>query len=649
MKECDSPEKGCRWSFQKWNDKMTYFGPNDAIIQSFTKDFYESLVRESIQNSLDAVADSTQPVRVSFLFSKLYNNEYPELFELRRHIKGCLDSHADNQRAEELYSPMMSYLSRAPKSSIDIITVSDSNTTGMKYEEGNPKNTFSAFTKSVGLSVKTSKSSGGSFGFGKAAYFQMSPLRSILVSTMTADGKTYFEGVTRLCTHNLDGIQYTDMGYYDSHDGKPVEGNEIPDSFRRKTPGTSISLLGKYSDAGSVSEMKEELVKSVLRNFWLAIYENKLEVNISNSIIISKTEIGRLVSLYFSSTAKDKNSPRPYFEAYTHIPDKTHLHFSKSMPLLGNVDLFVRLSTEVKKDRIAYIRKPRMLVETKSLGTSYGINALFLCLDENGNELLSNIEDASHSSWSTKGKTGEALASAKAVVSEIDEFVTSCLEDAFSSGGDIEIIDIGIGFSEEDIENLLADLSESNNPFGSVPTGELVPEGGDITTVMSNTSIKSRPEPSRGNVGVQSRGERQSKKVAVTKTIGTGHTQKRSKIKGGAATVGRIQRSATPEEKDQGQPFTLYTPTVYHAPAYKENGGWFHDIILHNEEPLEKVFIDVRIGTEDGDDSVGIKSCSPIGRISSERGVIKFEHLDQGVVKIKVQFDDNQRHTIKLR
>ena len=57
MAHYDDIEKGCKWSFQRWNRSMTYFGPNDAIIQSFNRDFYESLVRESIQNSLDAVLE----------------------------------------------------------------------------------------------------------------------------------------------------------------------------------------------------------------------------------------------------------------------------------------------------------------------------------------------------------------------------------------------------------------------------------------------------------------------------------------------------------------------------------------------------------------------------------------------------------------
>ena len=649
MNNIESPEKGCRWSFQQWNDKMTYFGPNDAIIQSFNKDFYDSLVRESIQNSLDAVADHTKPVRVSFNFDKISIDDYPELFRLHDHIKGCLESHADNQRAEELYAPMLDYLPQSVRSTIDIITVSDSNTNGMEYEVGNPKNTFSAFTKSVGLSVKSSKTSGGSFGFGKAAYFQMSPLRSILVSTMTPNGNTFFEGVTRLCTHSLNGVEYTDMGYYDSNDGKPVEGNLIPEKFLRKEAGTSISLLGKYSDAGSISNMKSELTKAVLRNFWLAIYQEKLAVTIANSIHITKVEIARLIAQNYSSTSKDKNSPRPYYEAFSHSVDKHHFHFVDSTPHLGQVHLYISLNPEIKKDRIAYMRKPMMLVETKSLGTSFGLHALFICLDEVGNELLSNIEDASHSSWSVKGKTGEALTTARIVLNEIDEFVKSCLDKAFDGGGDIEVIDIGIGFSEEDIENLLANHSESNNPFGSISTGELIPDGGALTTIITDTKPSPRHDTTTGNIGRQAKGERDSKNVAIKKKIGTGHTSKKSNTKGGKSTSGRIQRVATPEEKDLGQKFTLYTPVVYHTPAYKENGEWFQDIILHNEEPMDNVFIEIKIGTDDGDDSLGITYCSNNGRIASEKGVIKFSHLDEGQVKVKVQFSDKQRHTIKLK
>jgi hypothetical protein len=64
---------------------------------------------------------------------------------------------------------------------------------------------------------------------------------------------------------------------------------------------------------------------------------------------------------------------------------------------------------------------------------------------------------------------------------------------------------------------------------------------------------------------------------------------------------------------------------------------------------MEDVFIEVKIGTEEGEDSVQISSCSPIGKVTGEKGIIKFTHLDAGKVTLTIQFADKQRHSIKLR
>lgn len=640
-------ENGCHWSFQEWNSQISYVGPNDAIIQSFNKDFYDSLVRESIQNSLDAVLDKTKPVKVSFKFDSINSSDYPELFSLRKHIEGCLKMHEHIQRARDLYKPMLQILPKGINASMDIITVSDSNTSGMEYDENNPQNKFSAFAKSVGLSIKSSQTSGGSFGFGKAAYFQMSPFRSILVSSMTPTGESYFEGVTRLCTHEMDGVKYTDVGYYDNRDGKPVIGSDIPEKFRRAEPGTSITLLGKYPDAGSIKEMEEKLLKAVLKNFWLAIYEQKLEVCIGNSLVLTKMEIGRMIPKHFPANDKDKTSPREYFEAYTHAEDKQHLRFEGSTPNLGAVKLFVELNSAGRKDRIAYMREPMMLVNVKNLSTHFGLNALFLCLDEKGNTILSNMEDASHTSWTAAGKTGDARKKAQEAIREIDEFVKSCLDQIFDSSGDIEVIDIGIGFSEKDVEDLLANNSERNNPFGTVRTGEIAEEGGDLTTTETDSKTNKKSDKSKGNIGKDARGKADADN-AVKKLIGTGHGDKPAKRHGGKGTSGTSQRITTPKIEDNGEKFSLYTPSSYRTPAYIENGEWFHDIILHVEEDMDNAFIEIKVGTEDGDDSLSIASTS-LGKAVSGKGIIKFDHLSKGKIIIKVQFTDKQRHTIKLR
>ena len=642
-------EKGCRWTFRKW-DEWFLTGNNDPIIQKFNKSFYDSLVRESIQNSMDAVADKSKPVKVSYTFDKISVDEFPALFGLREHVKGCLETYCDKPRGKELYGPMLDYLPTDPGGYVDLITVSDYNTCGMDYEPGNHDTPFFAFTKSVGLSVKKSEGSGGSFGLGKAAYFLMSPLRTILVSSMTPSGKAHFEGVSRLAVHTVGDVKYTDVGFYDNDEGNPVSGDDIPEKFRRSAPGTSISLLGKHSDLGSIAGMQEELVIAVLKNYWLSIYEGKLEVSIANNINLTRTSLDRFMKEYFPmKDTPHKFSPRPYYDAYSHSEDSAHLKFEDETPLLGKVQLYVRVSSDVKTDRICYMRKPLMLVQTKNVGTSYGLNALFLCLDEKGNGLLSDIEDASHTSWSTSGKTGEYLTRAKAVLDEINEFVKACLKDAFAGDQDIEVVDIGLGYSEKDIENLLGSSSENNNPFGTVATGNVVPEGGALTTAKKDDGKKSGEKSSKGNVGKGTKGEKDSP-AAARKTIGTGRGRGKSNHNGGEPGAGRNQRTATPEEADKGREFTLYVPTSYHAPAYKENGEWFHDIILEVSERLENAFIEIKVGTDDGKaDTVAISSTSE-GRVSAaERGVIKFDSLEKGMHKIKVQFKDKQRHTIKLR
>ena len=58
-------ELECKWHFAQSTGGIDQ-GPNEAMSELFKKEPYESLVRESIQNSLDAVLDKRQPVHVVF-------------------------------------------------------------------------------------------------------------------------------------------------------------------------------------------------------------------------------------------------------------------------------------------------------------------------------------------------------------------------------------------------------------------------------------------------------------------------------------------------------------------------------------------------------------------------------------------------------
>ena len=73
-------------------------------------------------------------------------------------------------------------------------------------------------------------------------------------------------------------------GLYDT-DGKGeviTDETKIPEYFRPIQKGTSVFVLGvKYIS----DETKNELIEAVLRNFWMAIYRNKLIVKIEDVTI----------------------------------------------------------------------------------------------------------------------------------------------------------------------------------------------------------------------------------------------------------------------------------------------------------------------------------------------------------------------------
>ena len=76
-------EQNCKWCFADQPLGGQDVGPNNAMAQNFKKHPYASLVRESIQNSLDAVADKSKPVRVVYSFKNMRWADYPEFYKIK--------------------------------------------------------------------------------------------------------------------------------------------------------------------------------------------------------------------------------------------------------------------------------------------------------------------------------------------------------------------------------------------------------------------------------------------------------------------------------------------------------------------------------------------------------------------------------------
>lgn len=647
-------EKNCRWHFSDQpNGQET--GPNNAMEENFKHHPYASLVRESIQNSLDAVADHTQPVLVKYSFKRMNGLDFPFFFELKDHIKGCIDYFNKNTNAKTIYEPMLKWFEKeyyAPET-LGYIRISDYNTKGMDYVEGDTSKPFYAFVRSAGVSAKENTSAGGSFGFGKAAYYLLSPISSIIVSTCTEDYKRFFEGVSSLCTHFYHGEPKMAVGFYDSRGGKPIaDAEEIPVPFRRDEPGTDINILG--FDFQNKEEAIAEMAEAVLRNFWMAILNERLVVEIDN-IKINRENIASLMEEYFpeneDATRKAGHSnPRPYFDAvYLNGTSIRYTCFEKELPLLGNVVLYINRHKGAT-DKISYMRALQMLVYAKRSKTSYGLYGVFYCGSTKGNEILRELENSAHDEWkSTNWRVdGHVSKIGREALKELEEFVSEAIKEAFASKSQLainikgleEFLYIPTSYDEDD------DL-ESEALVGK-PTGVLKEDGSSYTTDIPNTEDNPTIEPisresSSGHV-VINRNTTASPSPEGNMRSGHGDNKRKTK-KGGIESPGDAKDVR--EEDASGDSGVFATPIYvpYRTFSQHEEGKVYHYVVLHSDEEVNNVRLHFYAVGEDREEELQIAETNE-GVISGN--VIQNIYLRESRTRLRVRFADNMKHAIKL-
>lgn len=655
-------EKNCKWFFADQPNGQEV-GPNNAMEQNFKGHPYTSLVRESIQNSLDAVLDDSKPVRMEFDFREMEGVDYPHFFDLKEHVQGCLDYYSSNPNAKAIYKPMLTFFKGESKYSqiIHYIKVSDYNTKGMDYSPNKTDSPFYAFVRSAGVSAKDSDNAGGSFGFGKAAYFLMSPISTILVSTQTADGNDFFEGVSSLCTHTVmegNNLQKkVAVGFYDDSEGAPICNRDaIPKRFRRdeNTPGTSIFILGfNYKDW---KEAKEEMLTAVLRNFWFAIAENKLEVKIED-LLINVDNIEEIMADKFSEVPDNARSiyqqnPRPYYNAvlYAGSSDK-YCYYENTLPTLGHVEFFAYKDKNAN-DKIVYMRKPRMVVYQKKHQTKRGFCGVFFCDDSKGNDILRNMENPAHDEWKSKNwrVNGRACSKGIEALDEMTEFITDCISKMFDIGqktvlnikGLEEFLYIPTSY-EEDEE--LDSESDTGAPTGSFK----IEEGTSPTSVKAddfpNPTISSpQTTSSSGHIVINRQTSGVPDKEGNLKS-GHGDAERKTKKKG-------IPKPGDMEEGnkkiDDGQ-HGIYAEPIYidyRSFCQEEGGIVYHYIVLHSTEKITNVRLHFETAGEDGGKYELFVESSTKGVIS--KNIIQELPLEMGSNRIKVKFADNLKHNVIL-
>ncbi len=664
-----------KWTFSERSETGSDVGFNEPMSENFKKRPYASLIREAIQNSLDVPLDSSKPVEMKISIKALDCRNYSTFCEIKEHIKACKSYYSSYEQADKIYGPMISYLNEVdrPGRKLHYIQISDYNTTGMTYVPDNNSNAFYAFVRAAGVSYKSNSAAGGSFGFGKAAYFYLSAIRTLFISTTDQNGNSFFEGVSSLCTHRINGKKVEAIGFYDCNNGIPVSNVEkILPRFKRDNdvenkiaPGTDINIMGIDLSVRKPYDIYEEMIYAVLRNFWLAIYENRLIVKIGETVISKDTLSGLIDAVfpdYEDNKRTDNYNPKPYLEAvknagtapkYGHYdwkPNKQEYHnslFPEFSEDFGKIDLYL-FKHKQGSNKILYMRAPRMLVERKTLSIGNGYYGVFVATGGVSNKLLRMIENPAHDEWNYKNALdvpADKLRIIKKFIEDYKQFITESLNDFFrlSSGETLSIrgldqyLYIPTDVDPED------DDEDTMDSFSSDITGEIKDEGTSLTTspTPKETMSHSDSRAQGGNVLIRKIGRAIKSKVGK---LLSGKSSIARKKPGKGLGVNGTETNAENKDGVEGK-YLVEIPVTYRCFAYAENGILYHNIVVHSDNPVDDCHISLLVGGDESTDIVKVLSSSAG---NPKNNVITKVSLNKGRNSIKIRFADNLKHSIKL-
>lgn len=252
----------------------------DPVHEEFFKqreDLVEALVRESVQNSLDASINGRVTVRFGF-------------------STGPLEPQAGRQFVGGVEPHVRAALGGAPThGAIDFLTIEDFGTRGLcgvpEMEMDDPgqltKNDFYYFWRNVGRSKK-SDTDRGRWGLGKIVYPATSTLFTFFGMTVRKDdGRKLLMGQAVLKVHELQGKRHCPYPYYGVPAGEdfclPVEDVDAIADFtrtfeleRRDQPGLSIVIPSFRKDEVT----PEGILRAAVRNYFYPILAGALSVEV---------------------------------------------------------------------------------------------------------------------------------------------------------------------------------------------------------------------------------------------------------------------------------------------------------------------------------------------------------------------------------
>lgn len=418
------------WYFtSNGNGEVT--GWNDPGIATFQKTPVESLVREVIQNSLDARIDKrNKPAVVEFNEFKIPIKIFPGYETYAKCLKKCLERSRESQDSKGIKAlEKQVELFSNPEHVLRVLRVSDYNTTGLigADDTNDVDSTWYRLVKGNGV-ANQDKGAGGSFGIGKSAAFSCSASRCIFYASLDKKNVKSYIGITRLISFSDDALKSDDningwttgLGIYSDNRQKNAI-LELPDfepEFKRDESGTDIYIMGVPDE---FEELRNKIVWSILNNYLVAVWSEKLVVKISyenNTDVINTESLGDYIAetvahrttveeAYVKEDVQAALTLQDYFDVLTNkFPDNTEIISLNAVDYGekygfhdGDMTLYL-MKKENANRRIMINREAGMkLFEQKNLNGQIQFTGILIMSGEKMNEDFRNLENPEHNSW----------------------------------------------------------------------------------------------------------------------------------------------------------------------------------------------------------------------------------------------------------
>lgn len=462
-----------KWYFPS-NNNASISGINDAGIATFESNVYESLVRESIQNSLDAkAANSDAPVRVEFKFLKIPKEWIPGRDSLEMALEQCQKAEGLDEKTNNFLRHALCLL-KAP--CVNVLKISDYNTTGLTGStDGKRGSAWSKLIKENGSNNKQG-GAGGSFGIGKSAYYASSVFRTVFFSSLNENGEKSYIGESRLISFDLpDGKLSQGVGFY-SPDENLLAFQELASFDReaaRTESGTDVYIIGNRILLFNSEKLKHILIDAIIENFMVSLVKKLLVVEV-NGIRIDAVYVQDYYEQKYSESesgtlADNLKSAMEYYRILTNADSKTDsvpLDSSKYGQAFGfkndECQLYLRKGDDLNR-KILITRKTGMkLFEQTHLSASINFSGVLYISGNTMNNLFRKMESPAHNKWEANQQDSDYQTQFDAY-KQLREYLRSTINELYQDK-------VGDEFDAFNVDQFLPDnLDDSANGNGAEP------------------------------------------------------------------------------------------------------------------------------------------------------------------------------------